>query len=240
MNTLRRRTPHRVLVEQLRRPLVRRLELIEHRAHPVGEELDDRDLQAGEAREHAVTDHRREKSAICQRGVASADGRSRTAAGSSRPPRGCRRAREDPRDSDGSPPDGGRRRCPSPASTSQNGSNSGSAIERRPPNPLTGAGRCRRSRAPRSATHSNSSIALSRIPEGDRRCGEDRVLVAERPVLVHPLVQRMEHNVDGAAGRRASPARSRWRASATSAPGRCRTPASACSEARRRRTRRAR
>ena len=44
-------------------------------------------------------------------------------------------------------------------------------------------------------------------PEGDRRRGEDRVLVAERPVLVHPLVQRVEHDLDGLAGRRASPAR---------------------------------
>ena len=46
---------------------------------------------------------------------------------------------------------------------SQNGSNSGSANERGPRKPGTGAGRIRTTRAPRSTTHSSSSIALSTI-----------------------------------------------------------------------------
>ena len=45
----------------------------------------------------------------------------------------------------------------------QNGSNSGSANERGPSKPGTGAGRMRTARAPRSSTHSSSSIAFSTI-----------------------------------------------------------------------------
>ena len=44
---------------------------------------------------------------------------------------------------------------------SQNGSNSGSANERVPSSPGTGAGRISTIRAPRLTTHSSSSIALS-------------------------------------------------------------------------------
>ena len=47
--------------------------------------------------------------------------------------------------------------------SSQNGSNSGSANDRGPRNPGTGAGRTRMILAPRSVTHSSSSIAFSTI-----------------------------------------------------------------------------
>ena len=33
--------------------------------------------------------------------------------------------------------------------------------------------------------------------QGDHRCGEDPVLVVERPLLVHPLVERVHHGVGG-------------------------------------------
>ncbi len=45
----------------------------------------------------------------------------------------------------------------------QNGSNSGRPNERGPRSPGTGAGRISTARAPRSTTHSSSSIALSTI-----------------------------------------------------------------------------
>ena len=51
-------------------------------------------------------------------------------------------------------------------------------------------------RAPRSSTHSSSSIAFSTIGQGDDRRREDAVLVVERPGLVHPLVERVDHGVD--------------------------------------------
>ena len=44
---------------------------------------------------------------------------------------------------------------------SQNGSNSGSPNERGPRKPGTGAGRMSTTRAPRSTTHSSSSMAFS-------------------------------------------------------------------------------
>jgi hypothetical protein len=47
------------------------------------------------------------------------------------------------------------------ATLAQKGSNSGRAIDRGPMKPGTGAGRTRMIRAPRSTTHSSSSIALS-------------------------------------------------------------------------------
>ena len=46
---------------------------------------------------------------------------------------------------------------------SQNGSNSGSANDRGPRNPGTGAGRTRIARAPRLTAQSSSSIAFSTI-----------------------------------------------------------------------------
>ena len=46
---------------------------------------------------------------------------------------------------------------------SQNGSNSGRPNERGPRKPGTGAGRMSTARAPRSTTHSSSSIAFSTI-----------------------------------------------------------------------------
>ena len=46
---------------------------------------------------------------------------------------------------------------------SQNGSNSGRPNERGPRSPHAGAGRMSTARAPRSTTHSSSSIALSTI-----------------------------------------------------------------------------
>ena len=46
----------------------------------------------------------------------------------------------------------------------QNGSNSGRAGERGPMNPGTGAGRMRTIFAPRSSTHSSSSMAWSTMP----------------------------------------------------------------------------
>ena len=49
--------------------------------------------------------------------------------------------------------------------------------------------------APRSTTHSSSSIAFSTIGRRDDRRGEDPVLVVERPLLVDPLVERVDHGV---------------------------------------------
>ena len=50
------------------------------------------------------------------------------------------------------------------ATSFQKGSNSGSAGERGPMNPETGAGRMRTILAPRSSTHSSSSMARSTMP----------------------------------------------------------------------------
>ena len=53
---------------------------------------------------------------------------------------------------------------PASATSFQNGSNSGRAGERGPMNPETGAGRMSTMRAPRSSTHSSSSMASSTMP----------------------------------------------------------------------------
>ena len=53
---------------------------------------------------------------------------------------------------------------PASATSFQNGSNSGRAGERGPMYPTTGAGRTRMILAPRSSTHSSSSMALSTMP----------------------------------------------------------------------------
>ena len=51
--------------------------------------------------------------------------------------------------------------------------------------------------APRSSTHSSSSMAWSTMRQGDDRRREDPVLVVEGPVLVHPLVEGVDHGVGG-------------------------------------------
>ena len=49
--------------------------------------------------------------------------------------------------------------------------------------------------APRSTTHSSSSIASSTIGRVITGVGEDAVLEVERPLLVHPLVERVDDDV---------------------------------------------
>ncbi len=68
---------------------------------------------------------------------------------------------------------------------------------RAPGSPGTGAGRTRMILAPRSVTHSSSSIAFSTIGQRDHGRGEDAVLVVEGPRLVHPLVEGVDHDVGG-------------------------------------------
>src|SRR5689334_14663131 len=71
---------------------------------------------------------------------------------------------------------------------SQNGSNSGTANDRGPRKPGTGAGLDR----PLQLFN-----RLLDYRQGDDRGGEDPVLVVEAPDLVEPLVQRVDEDVDG-------------------------------------------
>ena len=83
--------------------------------------------------------------------------------------------------------------------SAQNGSNSGSANERRRPlKSGTGAGRTRMALAPR-LDHDPLEL-LDRLVDDrqrDDRRGEDPVLEVERPLLVHPLVERVDDRVGG-------------------------------------------
>ena len=61
--------------------------------------------------------------------------------------------------------------------------------------PGTGAGRMRITRAPCSSNQSNSRDGAVDDAQRDNRSGENALLIVERPVLVHPLVEGVDHGM---------------------------------------------
>ena len=80
---------------------------------------------------------------------------------------------------------------------SQNGSNSGSANDRGPRKPGTGAGRIRIAAGTALDAPLELLDRLLDDRQRDHRSGEDAVLVVESPHLVEPLVERVDDDVDG-------------------------------------------
>ena len=71
----------------------------------------------------------------------------------------------------------------------------GSPGERENDGPRTGPERITTTRAPDSSAYSTSASARAGILQADVRRREDPLAVVERPVVVHPLVERVEHRV---------------------------------------------
>ena len=143
----------------------------------------------------------------------------------------------------GSPghPSACRRRCRDARTSAQNGSNSCSANDLRPCQVGTGATRIRKILAPCSWMYCELlEGAVGARGQADDRRGVDRVGVHVGPVLVHPLVERVDDRDRERRGRRRRAPRAHSPAWARAACGRSPCPSSAPGAAQGRRTRRCR